>query len=238
MPLVPHPPSVARADLGEEQGGPPARLSSGGGRPRDVNSFALAQKAGLPTLNFVKLKQDTKADLEQALALGGASGAGSGGASQRNTLGNAAISARARQYSSGGGGGRQYSSGGGAGQPSGSSQGARPPQAPNAGSAPVRRVMAAGVAQPGTGALMPHPPAEKGFGHGGGGGGEIPERNKVEPTHPLTARNQPIQDGKSNHSEPAQRQPMTARPAESAHEQQSVAPQKYVGEKRRLGGWS
>ena len=154
MPLVPHPPSVARVENGEDMQGP-GRLPSGGGRPRDVSSFALAQKTGLPTLNFVKLKQETQSDLNQALAMGGGAAAGAGtgtggGISERrqNTASN---QVPARQFTAGAGGAgaggqgaRQYSSGGLAGQGSFSAKGARPPQAPNAGGAPVRRVVAGG----------------------------------------------------------------------------------------------
>jgi hypothetical protein len=157
MPLVPHPPSVARPDPGDDQGGPVARLPSGG-RPRDM-TFAQAQKAGLPTLNFVKLKQEAKGDIELALALGSAGGGTNGGVSQRNTASTVA-SARARQYSSGGGQGvRQYAAGA---QPSGSAQGARPPQAPNTGAAPAPRRMVAGSSgNLGGNGLMPHPPPER-----------------------------------------------------------------------------
>eukprot|EP00802_Teleaulax_amphioxeia_P006735 Tamp_06740.p1 GENE.Tamp_06740~~Tamp_06740.p1 ORF type:complete len:684 (+),score=127.26 Tamp_06740:161-2212(+) len=216
MPLVPHPPSVARPDPGDDQGGPVARLPSGG-RPRDM-TFAQAQKAGLPTLNFVKLKQEAKGDIELALALGSAGGGTNGGVSQRNTASTVA-SARARQYSSGGGQGvRQYAAGA---QPSGSAQGARPPQAPNTGAAPAPRRMVAGSSgNLGGNGLMPHPPPER---HGGQ---DLPERNKAEPTHPLTARNQ---DNKGHSQAEAQRHPLTARPApsEQAHHSQPLVPQKY-----------
>jgi len=229
MPLVPHPPSTSRPASGDV----PARLPSGGvprAPPRQQSDqSALAQhKAGLPTLNFVKLKQDTKADADQALALGGG-----GAASQRGST----VTARARQYSSGapqaGNGARQYSSGSFVGgHPTVSSQGARPPQALNAAPAP-RRVMATGGGMAGGGVgLMPHPPPERGNGSGAQasvGAPELPDRHKVEPTHPLTARNQPTHQVKGYPEAAQQRQPMTARPTPSAndHDQQHVAPQKY-----------
>ena len=250
MPLVPHPPSVARAEPGDDQGAGVSRLPSGG-RPREMASFTQAQKAGLPTLNMGKLKHEAMGDIELALALGSASGGANGGASQRNTASNV-VSARARQYTSGGGGAggggggggsggsggsgpilnqitRQYSSGG---QPSGSAQGARPPQAPPTNAAPApapRRVVAGGVSgSTGGGWLMPHPPAERLVnGSGAHGGQDLPDRNKPEPTHPLTARNQ---DTKGVNQSEAQRHPLTARPTpnDQGHvSAPSQAPQKY-----------
>jgi hypothetical protein len=248
MPLVPHPPSVSRQTSGASSGQPESdehgaasRVPSGG-RPRDVSSFALARNKNLPTLNFVKLKQDTKAELDQALAQGG------GSASQRVGTSNGASSVRARQYAAGAGGGAV--GGQGARPPNWASgnvparnaatsgQGPRAAQAPNAGGAPApRRVVPAGVAGEG-GGLMPRPPPTRSNGIAGAGdgaagpGSDLPDRNKQEPTHPLTARHPPAQEDKAKQqSEAAQRQPMTARPAARSDaaegEHKPIAPQRY-----------
>ena len=211
---------------------------------RDANSLAMAHKAGLPTLNFVKLKQDTKAEVEQALAgvsgggSGGGGGAGGGSGSHRG--GN--VSARARQYTAGGGstssgvgvGGPVHGGGQGARhggwavpQQPGSSQGVRPQ--PNVGAAPARREFVkrqtSDVGGAVGGNMVPYPPPERANGSAGhAGGGGIPDRVQQEPTHPLTARNQPTQDSQSEKPAPAHRQPMTARPAATSDSQ---VPQKY-----------
>ena len=250
MPLVPHPPSVARPDPADEQGGLQPRVPSGGGRAPQgrlpsggasdqLRSFAMAQKAGLPTLNFVKLKEDTKAQVDQALALGGANAGGAiGSGSQRG--GN--VSARARQYTAGGGGTTSGGGVSGAGsqaarqgwafpQQPGSSQGSRPQ--PNAGAAPARREIVKRQASDGGavgGSMVPYPPPERGNGSAGhaGGGSDIPDRVKQEPSHPLTARNQPTQESQGEKPAPAHRQPLTARPAASSDQAGgALQPQKY-----------
>mmetsp|Transcript_11201 Transcript_11201/g.26422 ORF Transcript_11201/g.26422 Transcript_11201/m.26422 type:complete len:575 (-) Transcript_11201:147-1871(-) len=186
MPLVPHPPA-ARSD-------------------------AIGQKAGLPTLNFVKLKQNGL-DLDAALS------------SRGNTT------ARGRAYAAQQGGAQQ--SGQAAAQPS------KPPSQPANGygatrEAPHRRQVLSlqgGAAAQGQHAhLMPHPPPGERVGTGGSAEQNLPDRNKQEPAYPLTARN-PTSD-KHQHQEQAARQPaLTARGAiEGGGEQpesQNLAPQKY-----------
>jgi hypothetical protein len=252
MPLVPHPPSASRTQSESGIDVASGRLPSGGGggRASDVRSFAIVQKQGLPTLNFGQLQQQTKRDLDQALA--------GGAVSQRGSTA-AVATARARQYTAGGnthvaggeaahgggqsqhvtqnalgqaaqGGGaggappRQYSSGGPQHAASAQATTARPPQAPNAaGPPPVRRIVGnGGGSAVGAGGIMPHPPEHKKSAE------DTPERNKPEPAYPLTARVQPTQDSKSMPQEAAQRHPMTARPSASTadHDTPLVA-QKY-----------
>jgi hypothetical protein len=254
MPLVPHPPSASRTQSESGIDVASGRLPSGGGggRASDVRSFAIVQKQGLPTLNFGQLQQQTKRDLDQALA--------GGAVSQRGSTA-AVATARARQYTAGGnthvaggeaaqgggqsqhvtqnalgqaaqGGGagaqppRQYSSGGPQHAAFAQATTARPPQAPNAaGPPPVRRIVGNGggsAVAVGAGGIMPHPPERKKSAE------DTPERNKPEPAYPLTARVQPTQESKSVPQEAAQRHPMTARPSASTAEHDTpLVAQKY-----------
>ena len=226
MPLVPHPPSTrtgsgGRSASGEEGGAPQIGRAPSGGRQRDVGALAGAKKQDLPTLNMEKIGLESRGEVSQALG------------SHRMGTANAAQVLRGRQYT--GGQARQPGA-----QPQGP-QAERAPQQPSTGQprpapAPRRVVPTAGGEIK---HLVPHPPSA-GVRSGGGGqpahslgnGGavgaqpDLPDRNKVEPTHPLTARPVPTQQGEGKARQAAGAVPQTARPTIDSDKVQPQA-QKY-----------
>ena len=226
MPLVPHPPSTrtgsgGRSASGEEGGAPQIGRAPSGGRQRDVGALAGAKKQDLPTLNMEKIGLESRGEVSQALG------------SHRMGTANAAQVLRGRQYT--GGQARQPGA-----QPQGP-QAERAPQQPSTGQprpapAPRRVVPTAGGEIK---HLVPHPPSA-GVRSGGGGqpahslgnGGvvgaqpDLPDRNKVEPTHPLTARPVPTQQGEGKARQAAGAVPQTARATIDSEKVQPQA-QKY-----------
>mmetsp|Transcript_27184 Transcript_27184/g.88833 ORF Transcript_27184/g.88833 Transcript_27184/m.88833 type:complete len:694 (+) Transcript_27184:149-2230(+) len=216
MPLVPHPPSSNRPDHSNVEEGP-QRMSSGGSRQRDINSFALAQKAGLPTLNFVKLKQGGTENDGFLSQRGEVQGVGAGSSRTRSYGSASNQTSQVGQHAS-------YSF-----KPSSNGYKADVPH--------VRRVVQGAQGGFASG-LMPHPPSERGSepssrdgGRGSNAGSDIPERSKQEPAYPLTARNHAMdsKDAASMNQAKHSQVPQTARAAfNDAHQDgHNVAPQKY-----------